>query len=634
MPEQATADALRNFIITTCSWALYQPNAVPAGAILSGFALSIGVSESQVAFLVSLAGFMGAWQLASSYITRRVGNKRRLIVALGLIEVTVASSIILMFFIPEQYRFYGIAACLIGAYILGHTVSPMYQSWISNVLPSDVRGNFFGRQLGSQTMVSMVYLFAAGRWIDHMDKSYSGFFWVFIIGWLGGLAGYAVISRTPYPKIESQPLTAGFAEMVREPLQNRAFRRLCMYLISRLIPMGLAGAFYYVYMINYLDLSYTTIAIYTNIALFCMLLGYMIFGNMAQRYGSKPIMIILAVPVLFVPLLWSLTTTATIFLIPIAFVINGFALAGIFVSTSNLLFKIVPRGEHNSTYFAIWMTVAAVGAATGPFVGGLLRQQLAGQYQLLGVQMTGIQVIFLTASALYVVPIIMATLLIEREATSPRRLLGQFRGNLLAFTYNYALYTVAREDRTRAEAIRGLGRSGTPLALERLLRALGHVSHEVRAEAARGIGEGRFEEAVDPLIAALEDTDSDIRPEAAEALGRIGTRRSTGPLVEALDDPDIRVRASAIQGLGALGTPEAAEALIDTLMGDFEPDLFPTIVDAAAHHDDLRLVKPALEGLKNVSKPVIRLQILNGVGRVLGEKNHFYRIANATKLQR
>ncbi|MFO7946661.1 MAG: hypothetical protein R6V19_07595, partial [Armatimonadota bacterium] len=64
------------------------------------------------------------------------------------------------------------------------------------------------------------------------------------------------------------------------------------------------------------------------------------------------------------------------------------------------------------------------------------------------------------------------------------------------------------------------------------------------------------------------------------------------------------------------------------------PDLFPTIVDAAAHHDDLRLVKPALEGLKNVSKPVIRLQILNGVGRVLGEKNHFYRIANATKLQR
>lgn len=634
LPEQATAHALRDFIIATCAWSIYHPNAMPAGAVLSGFALSVGVSEAQVAFLVGLIGFMGAWQLVGSYITRGVGNKRRFAVSLGVVEVTASSCIILMYFVPEQFRFVGVAACLVLAYILGHTVSPLYQSWMSNVLPEGIRGSFFGRQLAYSTIVSMIYLFLAGRWIDHMDKTYTGFFWVFVIGWIGGLAGYAVLGRTPYPKVQQPAAEAGFAETIREPLGSRPFRMLCIYLLSRLIPMGLAGAFYYVYMINYLDLSYTVIAIYTNAALFCMMIGYLMFGNLAERYGSKPILVILAVPVLFVPAIWSMTTKETLYLIPIAMVTNGICLSGIFVSTSNLLFKLVPRGEGNSTYFAVWMTVSAIGAATGPFVAGFLRDSLATQYQIADMSFTSIQVIFMIASALYVFPILLASVLKEDEAASPRYLLGQFRGNLLSFTYNYALYLVAREDRTRAEAIRGLGRSGTPLALKRLLRALGHVSHEVRAEAARGIGEGKFTEAVDPLIEALEDTHSDIRPEAAEALGRIGTERSTGPLMEALDDPDIRVRTSAAQGLGDLETPQAREALIEALRGDYDIEIFPTLVDSAARHDDLRLVEPAMDGLKRLSRPVIRLQVINGVCRVLGEKNHFYRIANADRLQR
>ena len=45
-------------------------------------------------------------------------------------------------------------------------------------------------------------------------------------------------------------------------------------------------------------------------------------------------------------------------------------------------------------------------------------------------------------------------------------------------------------------------------------------------------------------------------------------------------------------------------------------------------------MEPILAGLPRLHQPVVRMQVLNGVGRVLGEKNHFYRLATADGLER
>jgi len=626
---------LRNFIAGPALWTLYNPIATPAAAIFTGYALSIGVTEAQIAFLVGVSGLIGVWEVFSFYIGRHVENKSRFLLTLGPFEITAASAVILMAWVPEQYRFMGIACCLTTAYLLGHTLSPMYNTWLSNVLPEWHRGPFIGKQMSVTTIVSMVHLYLAGLWIDHMDESYYGFLTVFVLGWMAGLAGYAVLGTTPYPQVQPSAGEGGFARSLLTPLRNASFRRLCVYLVVRLIPLQMASAFYGVYMIKYLEMHYSSIAIYTNLALFCMMLGYLGFATLAQRYGSKPLMQILGVPVVGTAVLWSLATKQNAgWLLPVVFIVNGIAWSGIFVATSSLLFKIVPRGRENSAYFGVWMAVASVGSAVGPFAGGFLRNALPAETVVLGHSLNSIQMIFLLSAGLYLFALIFAALLREEAAASPRYLLGQFRGNLLSFAYNWALYMAAREDETRAEAIRGLGRSGSPLAVSRLLHALGHVSHRVRAEAALGIGEGKFEEAVDPLIQALEDEESDIRPEAAEALGKIGREESIGPLLHALEDPDMRVRVSAVQALGYVGTAQATEALLGLLQGPLDVNLFPALVDAAAQTNDLRVVEPALAGLTSLKNPVVRLQAINAVCRVLGEKNHFYRIATANDLQR
>lgn len=630
LSSQKTAHALRHFNICGSLWAIYGPNATAAGAIFSGLALLMGLSEAQIAFLVSLSSLAGLWQLFSFYVTRHVHNKIRFILTVGACEITCASSIVLLYYLPQPLRFPATASLLILAYILGNSGTPIFTNWFSNVLPEEVRASFLGRRWFTITIVSMIYLYTASRWLDYMDKTHLGFLVVFAVGWIAGLLGYAVLRVTPYPELP-EPESQGFARSLLSPFHNRDFRVLFLYQFSRTTSYMIAGAFYGVYMIKYLGLDYSRIAIYTNLTLFTMVLGYLASGNLTQRYGSTPITRLLILPTVAVPALWALATPQTYaYLVPVACLINGLCLSGLDIAVSNLIYKTLPGGQENSVYFANWNACLALAAALGPFAGGLMKTYLPATITVAGMEFTNLRFIFAVAALASVVPVILTAFLREGEATSPLHVLGQFRGNLLSLAYNYGLYSFARNEQTRGEAMLGLGRSRSPLAVVKLLRGLDHVSHEVRAKAAQALGEGRFPEAVEPLVHELEDKQSDIRPEAAEALGKIGAAPAL--LLEALDDEDPRVRASAAMALGELGSADAQGALLRALEQPFDRLVFPTLVEAASRSQDLRVLEPALAGLANLRAPIVRLQVINGICRVLGEKNHFYRLATADKL--
>ena len=634
LSTQKTAHALRHFTIGGSLWAIYGPNATPAGAIFAGYALSIGLSEAQIAFLVGLAALVGLWELFSFWASGPLSRSRWLMVGWGSLEITCASVTIFVAFAPQHWHFVLVAILLTASYTIGHTISPTFNSWLSSVMPEDIRARYIASRMFAISVTSMVYLYLASRWLDWQGKTYSAFVVVFIIGWIGGLLGYWILLRTPKPVAE-KTRSQGFFSGLQRPLRNRPFRMLAMYLVSWTAASGLAGAFYGVYMIKYLKLPYGTMALYTNTTLATMVLGYLGAGNIAQRYGSKPLTQLLIVPAALVPALWGFATPQTYhWLLPVSCAISGLCISGLGIAASNLLYKILPRGENHSAYFSVWGATAAGSAAVGPFVGGLLKSRLPEQIPLGGMEFTTLQAIFLLSAAAHLVAIGLSNLLAEGEAASPSYLLGQFRGNLLNMAYNYGLYAVARKEETRGHAMLRLGQSRSPLAVDHLVRGLEHVSREVRVGAAKGLGEGRFPEAIEPLVHELVDKESDIRAEAAEALGKIGAAQSH--LFEALHDEDARVRQSAAMGLSELQTPEATEALLEAVekavQAPFDRNLFPTLVEAAARSADLRIIAPALEGLSQLNAPVVRMQVINAICRCLGEKNHFYRLATAEDL--
>ncbi|MGC9319331.1 MAG: MFS transporter [Armatimonadota bacterium] len=634
LSQQQTAHALRHFIIMGVLWAVYGPNAVVSGPVLSGFALKIGLTQAQIGFLASFVGMFGLWQLVGSWLTRNVANKRRMCVGLGLVEITAASLVVSTALLPEGTRFYAMAGLLAVAYLMGHTVNPTFNSWLSNVLPSDVRGSYIGRRMMYISVASMVYLYLASRWLD-VRPGLPGFTAVFVVGWAAGILGYVMMGLTPYPEVTADE-SERFGGALTVPLRDPQYRSLALFMGTWLAAGMMSGAFYAVYMLQDLALSYSQVAIYTNITLLLMMVSYPIWGIFAQRYGSKPISQITVVPYVAVLGAWVFINPATaVWLIPIQRAVAGIIWSGTQIANSTLLYKLVPSGRENSSYFANWMTFVALGSAGGPFLGGLIRERLpeAG-VAVLGMHLAPLQVVFGLSAVLCIIPAILSIRLRETEATSPRHLLGQFRGNLLGYAVNYALYQAAFSEQRRAEAARGLGRSHAPLAIDKLVDALDDVSPQVRSEAARSLGEMGLEGAVEPLVETLRDDESDIRPEAAEALGKIGAEGSVAPLVAALHDRDPRVCTSAALALGEIGGEEARAALYGRLTGEFDKATFAAVADAASRLGDRRLIGPALEHLPQFHSPVLRMQIINAVCRVLGEPRHFYRLLIADRLSR
>ncbi len=634
LSRQQTAHALRHFIIMGVLWAVYGPNAIVSGPVLSGFALKIGLSQAQIGFLASFIGLFGLWQLVSSQLTRPVRNKRRLCVTLGLIEITAGSLVVSTALVPEELRFYAMAGLLSIAYLLGHTVNPNFNSWLSNVLPADIRGNYIGRRMAYVSITSIVYLYAASRWLDWRADT-TGFVVVFAVGWVAGILGYVMMGLTPYPKSEP-PEPGSFAGALTEPLRDRGYRSLALFMCTWLGSGMMSGAFYSVYMLQDLGLTYSQVAIYTNITLAAMVLSYPLWGVFVQRYGSRPVSQLTIWPYVATLGAWVFINPVTAaWLIPIQRAVAGFFWSGTQVANSTLLYKIVPSGEENSSYFANWMGFVALGAAGGPFIGGLLRSAVpeAG-LTVMGMQFAPLQAVFALSAVLCLLPALLSTRLQETEASSPAYLLGQFRGNLLGYAFNYALYHVGLNEERRAEAARGLGRSHTPLAVDKLVDAMEDFSPHVRSEAARSLGEMGREEAVEPLVKRLHDDESDIRPEAATALGKIGAPGSVEALIHALHDEDPRVRTSAALALGEIGGEGAREALYERLTAGFQKSTFAALVDAASRLGDQRIIEPALMHLPQFRTPVLRMQIMNGVCRVLGEPRHFYRLLMADRLTR
>jgi len=637
LSRQQIGQALRNFIAVFVMWSVHDATILPALPIMAGYALAVGLTQSQIAFLGGMLGLTGLWAIVGANLTRTVRNKRLLCVVVGIAAILATPTLILVaLLVPPQYRFIAVCGLLSWLWVLGWTIGPMLGSWQANVIPAKGRGPFLGRRLFLPTVASMIYLFIAGKWLDQFpESSTSAFFVLFGVAAVAGISGYLVLARTPYPPTPVAE-NAGQAGGWTAPWFDDSFRRVVLFYGSSTIATQMAGVFFSIYMIEVLKLSFTHIAIYVNIAYVFMLAGYWIAGNFSQRFGSRPVIQVFSSLYCLVPIAWALSTPTTYhLLIPIAYAIGGLSLSSIIVASNVLLFKIVPAGQDNTHYFGLWTTMWAVGATLGPFLGAALRSILPDvSLQLFGFGIGPIQIIFALAAVLWLIPFILSWRLIEEDAAQPVYLLGQFRGNLFGFMWNTMLYSVAANERTRAAAIHRLGQTHSPLAFDRLMQALDDVSPDVRSEAAWGLGEGRAEEAVPSLVSHLRDESSDIRAEAARALGKIGTGPGLEALIQALHDGQPHVRSSAAQALGEINTPQAQAALLTALDGEFDRATFPSLIDGASRSGDLRLVPVALQYLPRFSSSVLRLQVINTVCRLLREKNHFYRLFAADEYQR
>lgn len=627
--------ALGGFITASGLWGVWGQTVGIGTAVFTGFALHLGADEAYIALFTSVAYLLATVQLLSPVLGSHLRRPKTFIVGVGMLEILFRNSPPLVPLLFSADLRLEALLVLVGLGLLcGYTLSPFYTTWVANAVPENIRARFTSRQTIVSTLVAMVSGYAVGRFIDELPlaEKETGFGIVFAVGAVFGWLGYMALSRAPYAAGDSLqdegPGVAGFRGLL-QPFRDGNFRRAVAFYGLWTLSMGIAGPLYSVFMLDHLGISYTRISLFNAIYMVTSIAGYRFWAGLVDRFGSKPVLQILVVPSTFLPLVWVWNEPNAYYLVPVALFLSGILFSGILVAVTPLLYGLVPAGSQRPYYLASWSAAVNLMGALGPLIGGLLAHSLRGvSFQVEGFAIGHLQIIFLLSTVAFVPPVLLLGFISDHSSISSRHLLSHlFRGNLLSYTFNTAVYNTARQEERRARAALALGRSGSPLAIEQLIQALADASPMVRRSAARALGETRSPEATESLIRELLDGESDIRSEAAEALGRLGHRGSVDPLIEALDDDDPRVRISAVRGLSEIGGPEVQELLFWHFGERIDDSVtFPTLVDVLSHMGDHRVVKPTLQRLGSFRSPAVRLQLLNSVCHALGAEGEFYRL--------
>ena len=629
--------SLKRLLYNGALWGSYGQLITVSGPLLTGYALWMGLRAADIALVTAIASLAGLIQPFSFLLARKLKNKKTFVLGVGFLEITFMVSVIFTSFVARQVglRLFMVACFVLLGSIMSHLVSPVFNSWFSSILPEHGRSRFLGSRLAMVNLSAMIAGYLAGIFIDQTEGIYFSFLVPYIVAWLVGIGGFLLLLRVPFPDSAPGEDSIPSFRMLFAPLRDMAFRRLLVFVLAWSFASLLSDPFYNVFMIQNLEIRYSSIALFNVIVLSVGILGYRFWGMVGEKFGMKPVLQMLLVPRMLLPMIWVFLTpgnaTITITLIMVA---NGIVYSGLSVAVNTLLFGTVPQGDRATAYFAFWSFSISLVTFAASGSGSLLALWFTSvELSVVGLHLGGLRIIFLISTIVFLPAAVLVHRLKDVKATSVAFLLGQvMRGNTLSFALNSFRFSWIKEARTRARAIRAMGRSRSPMAVDHLLKAMTDVNPEVREQAVKGLGESGSEHAVLPLAEELGNRESEMRVTAAESLGKLRHPAGIDALLKALDSGDVRVAISAARALGDIGGEDVRDQLYKKTVAGGKKLLLPTLIESLSRLGDIRAVEPAMRAVFRYRSPVIRIQLINAACRSLGADNLFYSVYSLDEL--
>ena len=613
-------------------------SATTMGAHVTGYLLRLGATPFQLGLMGAIPSLAELMQLAGSDVVERL--RRRKIP--WLLSYALARCIWVPFFcVPFLLIGFSSSARLwlvLGLMMVGYgcfsMALPMWFSWMADLVPSRVRGRFFGARFFTATLTAMIGSLAVGHFLDLFPKEddFRGFAVIALAGVACGLASALIQGSMPEPAVKQGAERRSSFKRFLVPLRSSSFRPLLVFVFIFAFARLLIQPWATVFLLKHLKLPY--LWIYGMLCLFQVTnaLSARVWGRLQDRYGNRPVYAICACGFALLPIFWVICQNITwFFLLPVCYVIGGFLSGGFTLSQNNLMLSLSPR-EGRSAHVAVLYVIQGMGVALGTMTAAFLFAHWESiQFSALGLEFTPYHLIFLTTLLARMAALPLLRRIKEEGVASPGYVLRRFRVADPFFTsMHVATIAGAVSESRRLRAARGLGtKHRSAIAIEALVNALDDASEEVRVEAARSLGEIGDHEAIPPLVERLGSEDSHLRAASAEALGRIRRREGVEPLIERLQDEEKLVRGSAARALGEIRDDRAAEPLMDSLTREQDPFVFSSSAAALGKLGALRAIWTILPAFRDARQPLVRRQLANAIANLLGSEGEFYAIQAA-----
>ncbi|MYC33625.1 MAG: MFS transporter [Chloroflexi bacterium] len=417
-----------------------------SGGFMAAYALALGANNLQVGILAALPPVSQVVQLPAILAVEGFRKRKAIGLPAWFLGQLVWLLIAAVPFVLDTPGSLAISAVIVLLALRG-LFNPVWvtaqNSWMRDLIPTELLGRFFSRRLGTMTavivLVGLAGSFFVQWWQDFAPSDQAIYAYSFLLlgGWVTfGIIGPVLVGFSREPLMPPAPESNRSAwSILWEPLRDADFRRLFRFLFLWNFAMNLAVPFFAVYMLTRMDFSLPMVIGFTMVSQVANVLFIRVWGAMADRFGSKTVLSLSASLFLLVIIGWVFTTNPerhllTIPLVTVLHVFAGVATAGVQLTVQTIALKTAPTGSV-TPYVGIAGIGTGLGAGIGPIVGGALADffdnhlfridlswtSAGGALELSALTLTGIDFLFVLSFCLGIVTLNLLAQLREEGAS-------------------------------------------------------------------------------------------------------------------------------------------------------------------------------------------------------------------------
>jgi HEAT repeat protein/MFS family permease len=597
----------------------------PGNVFLTGFALMIGANAFQIGLIAALGPLMSVVYLPAARLLEKAGRRKPYYLLVVCIHrIVYFALLIIPFFaaqMPAPVRPWALISIVFISQFFGIFNNVAWMSWMSDIIPEEKRGVFFGRRnmICGGLWMGASYLLG---WFLDIHKTLFGYTLVYAGGVALALLALIFAMRQPDPPLAVSEKRLSIRELWSGIYGSRAFRNFLFFQIAWGFTTGMAGPFYNVYMLENLHISLAKITLWGIVGGIVGTISQPYWGTLGDRAGNRSTLLFALIGSCMTAFGWLLVTPDNMeWMMIFIFALSGFFDTGAGLISFNILLGILPAKDKPS-YIAVYEAVVGTIVGFSPMIGGYLATVFP-KVSLPFLMLSPVLLVIALSTVLRLVPLVFVKAMPVGTGRSMGILMRQF---ILAnpFKLFTNLYFEKKSADEKVDSIAALSRMKSSAALPDLIASIRDLDPRVRREAVRALGDIGDAQALEALIGVLEDPLEDIQGEAVLALGRIGDLRAVPQLLDKMAGNDEHLQYCAVCALGDIEARQAVAPLLALMETTQRNAVRLACAHALGRIGDFVSIEPVLAITRRTANTTVKHSLVAAAALLIDEDGDAY----------
>lgn len=343
---------------------------------ITPLALQLKATTAQIGLLSSMPNLsMALAQLAAPDLATRAGSRKGFILPVVFLHAILFIPILLVHYMFHDNPVWWLIGLVTVSSVLGSISNPAWGSMMADLVPTRLRGRYFGSRGRIAGVITLVFSYVAAIILQLFTghNIFTGFAILFGGATVFRLLSMYFLSRMYEPsQVEIKEDSPGLLELIKN-LGSSDLGKFTLYIALVDFCTMISAPFFSVFMLRDLHFSYITYSIVNSSTAITTLLFLTFWGRRADTAGNLKVIQITSMIIPLVPILWVFNNS--VYYLLAANIVSGFAWSGYNLSAGNFVYDASEPGIRTKQ-IAVFNATDMIACCLGGVLGGYIAPHL------------------------------------------------------------------------------------------------------------------------------------------------------------------------------------------------------------------------------------------------------------------